>query len=173
MKRLGSLLVVAFGTVLIAFACGGNSTDESERASGNGGSNAGASGDGGGNDGGTAGVAGGGRGGSAGRAGAGAGGSGRGGRGATGGAGGAGGGGPAECPSGNTMSDIEGEACDDESAFCAVGEECCCGECSAELDCSCDDGRWSCFYTDFCAFVETCGGAGGQGGQAGQAGQGS
>jgi hypothetical protein len=68
---------------------------------------------------------------------------------------------PVECSSAND--DIEGTACDDENATCEVGEECCCGECSPSLDCSCDDGRWSCYYTDFCAFTESCGGAGGQG----------
>jgi hypothetical protein len=159
-KQLGSLLVVAFGSALVAFACGGDAEpgDDSGGEAGNGGSNGAASGKGGQTHGGTAG---GGRGGTAGRAGAGSGGGGRNAAGGTGGS-------PVECSSAINLSGIEGKACNDEAARCDVGEECCCGECSPELVCSCNDGRWDCYYTDFCAFTENCGGAGGQGGQAGQ-----
>jgi hypothetical protein len=73
-----------------------------------------------------------------------------------------------ECSTAEFLDDIEGKPCDDERARCDIGRECCCGECEAELECSCDDGAWSCYHTDFCAFVDTCGGAGGESGHAGQ-----
>ncbi|HEX6271804.1 MAG TPA: hypothetical protein VFZ53_02135 [Polyangiaceae bacterium] len=163
MKKLVHLVVVAFGAALVTFACGDDdsASDDGGGESGNGGSSAGTPAAGGQNTGGTAG---GGRGGTAGRAGAGSGG----GRGGTGGAGG----GPVECSS-TDRGDIRGLACDDENARCSLGKECCCGECAPSLECYCHEGRWSCYYTDFCAFTESCGGAGGASGQAGQAGRGS
>lgn len=33
---------------------------------------------------------------------------------------------------------------------CSYGQECCCGQCSASLVCTCAGGSWACYYTDFC-----------------------
>ena len=71
------------------------------------------------------------------------------------------------CASAMYLDDIEGKPCDDERATCDVGRECCCGECEPALECSCDDGMWWCFHTDFCFDRESCGGAGGESGRGG------
>ena len=43
-----------------------------------------------------------------------------------------------------------GGACSTDGQRCEIGEECCCGECSPSLVCTCAGGTWACYYTDFC-----------------------
>lgn len=37
-----------------------------------------------------------------------------------------------------------------ETRTCEYGQECCCGNCYAEMVCRCDGERWSCYATDSC-----------------------
>lgn len=40
-------------------------------------------------------------------------------------------------------------ACAD-GLHCSYGQECCCGQCSASIECDCNGGVFGCGYTDFC-----------------------
>lgn len=36
------------------------------------------------------------------------------------------------------------------TATCEWGQECCCGKCYPSLVCTCQNGKWACYYTDAC-----------------------
>ena len=53
---------------------------------------------------------------------------------------------PASCPK---YAAISGQPCA-VLALCTWGQECCCGLCSHAYSCACDNGKWSCKYSEFC-----------------------
>lgn len=44
----------------------------------------------------------------------------------------------------------EGESCGDDGMQCTFGKVCCCGSCSGDTVCSCDDGEWNCEPSGAC-----------------------